>query len=423
MLKLLLIGASFLISRALLIAQPYEISLDSCLKWFGNHYPIYSQLQLQKKTEETQLASLSKSWYPQFSITGQASYQSDVTAIEIPLPNIPLPDPLSKDQYKFFTEISQLVYDGSSVKRQKNAFRVQSQMDYVKNEIEFYKAEGRIIALYFSALLLNAQEKINRYTLSDLDEQIAKLKAAVEAGAALESSLFALEAEKISLEQRTEETSIKLQQVRQSLSLMTGKTFSAQIQFLEPPLPTLNTQMVRKELEWSNLFSQNAEMQWKLKQSQSLPKILFFGQAGYSNPALNFLKKGFNSYYIAGLRLQWNLSPFYTYSNDKEILRLGKSMAVLQKDLFLLNLQQSIDEQVLEIERLKKLMVSDDFLLNYRKKITETARAQLEEGILTSADYIRELNNEEKAKVNAKFHSLQFIQAHYTLNYFNGHTN
>lgn len=421
--KFFVITAFLFLTGSPLTAQTREITVDSCLKWFSTHYPVYAQLKVQKKTEETQLAALSRPWYPQLSITGQASYQSDVTDIEILIPNIPLPDPLSQDQYKFFTELSQLVYDGGSVKRQKNAFRTQSQMEYVKNEIEFYKAEGRIITLFFSALLLNEQEKINRFTLSDLDEQIEKLRASVDAGVVLESNLLALQAEKISIQQRTEEIAFKIQQVRQALSLMTGKSFDEHTVFLQPEQPPLKTQILRKELEWSDLYSQNADAQWKLKQSQSLPKIVLFGQAGYSNPALNFLKKGFVTYYITGLRLDWNLSPLFNLSNDKELLRLGKNMSALQKELFLLNLQQSIDEQSLEIDRLNTLKASDELLLNYRKKITETSRVQLEEGTLTPADYIRELNNEEKAKLNASFHNIQFLQAHYTLNYFYGHSN
>ncbi|MBK9107544.1 MAG: TolC family protein [Saprospiraceae bacterium] len=400
--------------------QVQEITLDSCLHWFRSHYPIFAQLQLQKQTEALQLSSVSKSWFPQLNIIGQATYQSDVTAIEIDIPNILLPDPLSKDQYKFYADLQQLIFDGFSISRQKNALRWQSQMEYVKNDIELYKAEGRVLVLFFSALILNEQQKINSYLISDLDEQILKLQAAVDAGVLLESALQSLLAEKLSTQQRTDEIVYKLKHIRQSLSLMTGRTIGDKDQLLLPELPILKNQVNRKELLWSDMYSNHAEAQWKLKQSQGIPKILLFGQAGYSNPALNFLKKGFDSYYIAGLRLSWNLSPMYSFRNDKELFRLGKSMAALQKDLFHINNQQVINEQLLEIERLQKLMESDALILKYRTNIKEITRSQLDEGTITSADYIRELNAEEKAKVNAILHKIQNIQAHFTLNYYYG---
>jgi hypothetical protein len=55
---------------------------------------------------------------PQINIVGQATYQNEVTELPIKLPNISV-DPLSKDQYKVYADISQTIYDGGNIKNQK----------------------------------------------------------------------------------------------------------------------------------------------------------------------------------------------------------------------------------------------------------------------------------------------------------------
>ncbi|MBK8955173.1 MAG: TolC family protein [Saprospiraceae bacterium] len=401
-------------------AQVQEISLDSCLIWFRQFYPIAQQIRLQNKSEQIQLSTAHKSWWPQLSFTGQTTYQSDVTAIEIPIPNIPLPAPLDKDQYKFYGEINQLLFDGFSIRRQKNALQLTSQIETTKSEIEFYKAETKLLSLFFTALVLKEQQKIQISILSDLDAQITRLQSGVEEGITLESSLQALLAEQLINQQKSDELESKLQYIQKALAAFTGVAFAEEARFIQPMLPQPRKLILRKEIRLSELYTQQAEAQWKLKQSQGIPKILLFGQAGYSNPALNFLKNGFESYYIAGLRFTWNISPAYSFSNDKEQMRIGKNMAALQKELFLIHNQQAIDEQTLEISRLEKIIDTDQKILEYRTQIKAASLAQLNEGSITSADYIRELNAEERAKSNAALHRIQLLQAHYILNYLYG---
>jgi hypothetical protein len=64
---------------------------------------------------------------PQINIVGQATYQNDVTQFPIKLPNISV-DPLSKDQYKVYADISQTIYDGGNIKNQKKLAQAQSEI-------------------------------------------------------------------------------------------------------------------------------------------------------------------------------------------------------------------------------------------------------------------------------------------------------
>ena len=49
--------------------------------------------------------------------------------------------------------------------------------------------------------------------------------------------------------------------------------------------------------------------------------------------------------------------------------------------------------------------------MNKRKNIVNVAATQLENGYITSSDYVTELSNENQAELNKKIHEIQFMIA------------
>lgn len=64
-----------------------------------------------------------------------------------------------------------------------------------------------------------------------------------------------------------------------------------------------------------------------------------------------------------------------------------------------------------ELLRYKELIKADEELIVLRRKIKTSAAAQLDQGVITSADYIRELNAEDQAKQSLIIHQLQYLQS------------
>src|SRR5689334_11282147 len=108
------------ISSALAVhAQtPSSISLQQAFTLAEQNYPLIHQKGLLKQTEQLSIQNLNSNYLPQLVVNGQATYQSDVTSVNIPLPNIKFPIP-SKDQYKVTAEADQLLFDGGVNKAQK----------------------------------------------------------------------------------------------------------------------------------------------------------------------------------------------------------------------------------------------------------------------------------------------------------------
>jgi outer membrane protein TolC len=101
------------------LAQTASLSLQKANELALQNYPLIKQRELVKQTTAFSIDNLSKGFLPQISLSGQASYQSEVTEIKVPIPGVTI-DPPSKDQYKILADVNQLLYDGGVIKQQKN---------------------------------------------------------------------------------------------------------------------------------------------------------------------------------------------------------------------------------------------------------------------------------------------------------------
>ncbi len=401
-------------------AQPNSLTLDSCLKMANENYPLVRQLDLISKTEAYNVSNITKNWWPQVNFNAQASYQSDVTHFDLKIPGLTLPAPPNKDQYKVTLDIGQMLYDGGQIAAQKNIARSGSRMEMIKAETELYKIKERVQQLFFGNLLIQKQIRISELLDKDLDEQIKKAKAALDAKVIAANSLYSLQAEQLKVKQRLEELHSTGTQWLLMLSKFINKSLGSNVEFIEPVKPELIATINRPEIRLFDEQSNWSEYQHKATTTANIPRLQAFAQLGYSNPALNFLKEGFQSYYIAGVKFNWNLSSFYTNGNSRKINILNKSIAALQKETFEFNMQLSIIQQQEEIRKFESLLESDKQLIELRRKIKEAAKAQWENGIISVSDYLRELNAEDQAKTNEGIHQIQYLQSAYLHNYYSG---
>ena len=201
----------------------------------------------------------------------------------------------------------------------------------------------------------------------------------------------------------------------QMLGLLINQPLDESIK-LEPPVLTgisSEVEINRPELKLFSSQQNMIESQDGLTISKILPKASLFFQGGYGKPSLNMLGNEFDWFYITGARLTWSLSSLYSYGNEKEINEINKNSIKAQKQTFLLNTNISIKQQLQEIDKLKKLITVDKEIVDIRISVKESAKAQLENGVITSSDFIRELNAEDTAKQNLAIHKTQLLLAQY----------
>ena len=66
------------------------------------------------------------------------------------------------------------------------------------------------------------------------------------------------------------------------------------------------------------------------------------------------------------------------------------------------------------------MLQTDDEIVLLRNKIKETSLIQLENGVITSADFIREANAENQARQKKSLHEMQLLLAEYSLMWMKG---
>jgi hypothetical protein len=72
------------------------------------------------------------------------------------------------------------------------------------------------------------------------------------------------------------------------------------------------------------------------------------------------------------------------------------------------------------VTKLQELIKIDDQLIALRIKIKETSKVQLDNGVISANDYLRELNAEDQAKQNLLLHKTQLMMAVYSYNSISG---
>ncbi len=404
MLFLFLILADVSFSQTLTLEKVNELA--------RKNYPLIRQKDLIRQTKEITVENLNKGYLPQFSISGQATYQSDVTRVKIPVPGISI-EPLSKDQYRIVADVNQMIYDGGLTKNQKNMQGVNAEVEEQKIEVELYKLTERINQIYLSILFFEEQLKQTELIKKDLETGMKKVEAQVQNAVAFKSNLNLLKAEILKAEQRVIELNATRAGLIDVLSLFTGEAYTSATVFEKPVLIKSSAEqtILRPELNLFQLQQKLLNGQNNLIKARNLPKTSLFLQGGYGRPGLNMLENKFAAYYITGVRFNWAFGGLYTSKRDRELVEVNKKIIGVQQDVFLLNTNSQLKQQQAEIDKISQLIDKDLEIIDLRIKVKDAAKAQLENGVITANDYLREVNAEDQARQTLIVHQIQLLQA------------
>ena len=403
----------FLFFIGLINAQE-TITLEQCYQWSRENYPLIKKQELIKKAEQYTTENALKGWLPQVNITAQTTYQNDVTQFPVKLPNVNV-EPLSKDQYKVFADVSQTIYDGGNIRNQKNLAKIQSEVQTIQTEVELDKLKERINQLYFGILQTNKQWTQLQFTKLDIKEGIKKAEAQLKNGVIFRSNLDVLKAELVKIEQKEIELQAIKQNFVQMLSYFIKKNIDENTQLETPEKILLTKNNNRSELKLFDAQKQLLETQRKIINTKNTPKLGAFFQGGYGKPGFNMLKNEFDIFYIGGIRLNIPISGFYTQKNDLALLENQSQEIEIQRENFLFNQNFIEIQQRNDLEKIQNLIDKDNELIELRKNIKTASLAQLENGVITTNDYLREVTAEEQAILTKITHEIQYLLTQYNL--------
>ena len=248
-----------------------SVTITQCYEWARANYPQIHQMGLIDQTERYSLSNVGKAWLPQLSVSGKASYQSDVTKLPLDgdkisslLPGFEIPS-LSKDQYQVVAQVDQTIWDGGSTRSARALTRAEAIANREQLESELYALNDRVNQIYFGCLLQDELIRQNALLQKELQVNIERIKAMMDNGVANQSDLESMEVELLNARQNEIELRASRTAYRQMLATFINKPLTDQVVLKTPESPerSLSTQINRPELRALDAKSEWIETQNK----------------------------------------------------------------------------------------------------------------------------------------------------------------
>jgi len=376
------------------------------------YYPLLKQKDLHQQIGETRAHEAGAHLKPQVMVSGQGTYQSEVTKFDFPSGGDFHSPIIKPDQYSLGLQVEQNLFDYGVAKTKKEIVISNSAAQSQKADVDYVQVKERINMLFGQIIMQQENRKIFELRKSEIDAQRKKMQSAVDNGAALKSNYLVLESEYLQTEQRLEEIKANQHSNYNTLNTLTGLSIDSTYNFVLPdnqPLATLDN--IRPEYEFFRLQDYSLATQSDLIHKENLPKFYAFGNGFVGRPGYNFLNNDIRPYGMAGLGLKWNLSSYYTDNDQRADLSLQQMLVTNQKEVFDLNLKASLDQDLDDISKLEKLIVLDEKIVEAKTAIRISSSSQLDNGVITSSDYIIDLNGETQAQFNLHLHQIQLVMA------------
>ena len=418
---------NFLLGLVMLPAATMSQTLEECQQAAERNYPLIRQYDLIGKTTQLTVANIQKGWLPQVSAQAQATYQSDVTAwpgeMKTMMTGMGIDmKGLKKDQYRVGIDVQQTIYDGGAISSQKAVAREQGRVQEAQTEVNLYNVRKRVNEMYFSLLMLDEHILLNH----DLQELLAgnerKLQAMVKGGTAAESDWQSVKAERLNARQQA--TSLESQ--KRMLTAMLSTFCGIEVREVRKPVmsiavvqqQTVQQQTgLRPELRALDAQIGLFNAQEKALNSALMPKLSVFAQGYYGYPGLNMFEDMMSHDWslngIIGARLTWNIGALYTRKNDKAKLQLQRDLTESNREVFLFNNRLEQIQQNEEISRYQQLMADDEEIIVLRSAVRKAAESKLSHGIIDVNDLVREINQENAARVQQSIHEIEMLKEIY----------
>ncbi|MBN1462891.1 MAG: TolC family protein, partial [Paludibacteraceae bacterium] len=214
-------------------AYSQVLSLDTCQLLARQNHPLLKQAGVIDELYTLRNKSVNAGNLPQIDFSGRASYQSDVTAIELKIPGFNMPE-LSKDQYKIYVDVKQKIYDFGVTRKRKGVEIADRNINIQQNEVELYKIKETVNTLFFNALALQENNNILMLKRQSLDERIKIVASAVKNGVSLPNELDNLRAEALLTDQQQMELLMNKNTTLSLLGILIGSEISEDVQITNP---------------------------------------------------------------------------------------------------------------------------------------------------------------------------------------------
>ena len=407
----------------MLPAMAQAQTLEECQRAAEGNYPLIRQYGLIEKTTDLNVANIQKGWLLQVSASAQATLQSDVTAFPDEFQKLYQQmgitmEGLERDQYRVGIDVQQTVYDAGNIKSQKEIARRQGELQSRQNEVTMYNVRKSVNEMYFSLLLVDEQIRLNADLQTVLEGNEKKLAAMLKGGTASESDWQNVKAERLNVVQKMTGLQSQRTALARMLSIFCGIEVNG---LVKPEMPeNMNPSInLRPELKALDAQLRLTDAQERALDAAMMPRLGVFAQGYYGYPGYNMfedmMSRKFSWNGMIGARLTWNIGALYTRKNDKAKLQVQRETTEVNRERFLFDNNLEQIEQNENISRYRQMMTDDEEIISLRSSIRKAAESKLAHGIIDVNDLVREINSENKARVEQCIHEIEMLKEIYDL--------
>jgi outer membrane protein TolC len=386
--------------------------------------PRAEQAELRQRATGLELRNLSAGYLPQLSVTGQATYQSDV-------PTAPFTGPggvgieVPKDQYRADLQVNQMVWDGGRIGARRGLERARLAESEASLRTDLYRTRQDVDGAFFQALLLQQRMAEVDRLVSDLESKLKEVRSQVRNGAALPGDTAAMQAEILQAGQKRDRLAADRRAALGVLTRLTGRKVGPEDILALPDLSERvraargdeaggGTGVTARHRPEFDLLARERDVlasREQLAGTERLPKLVAFGTAGYGKPGLNLLGSGFDTYWRAGVQFEWAPWRWGSVSREKQALDLRRQIVATEEQAFSRRLGRAVQEPIETIGRLRRALDSDQQIIELRSQIERQAEHQLEEQVITPARYIDIRDDLYDARDAWQTHRVQLAEA------------
>ena len=418
-----------ILSLSLALCLPlFSQTIDECQRAAEQNYPLIRQYDLIGKTADVSVENLQKGWLPQITASAQATYQSDVASwpdeMAGMLSQMGLDmKGLRRDQYRVGIDIAQTVYDGGAIRSQKEIARQQAAVSAAQNDVSLYTLRKRVNEMYFSLLLIDNRIALSRDMQALLLTNEKKLASMYKRGTASESDYNTVRAERISTSQRLTDLTAQRSTLARLLAAFCGMD---SVSVTMPADETTLQSGTRPELRLIDERIRLTEARQHMLSSQLMPRLSVFASGFYGYPGYNMFEDMMSHRWslngMVGVRMTWNIGALYTHKGDKARLSIERDALDVERSTFLFNNRLERLQQQDNISRYDTLLADDEEIISLREKVRKAAESKLAHGIIDVGDLVREINNENAARMQLMAHKIEKMKQVYDMKITDGVT-
>lgn len=395
-----------------------QTTLDECIRWAYDNYPQIKEMSLIEMTKGIDLKNADYAWLPHLNIAGKATWQSEVVEMPMDIPGMDINIP--HDQYGLTAEFTQQLWDGGTSRSQKELAEVGAEVKKTQLETNLWSIRSRVQNVFLGIILIDKQLELNRLLRESLERSSEEVKSRMEAGVSLPSDLDQVSVNILSCLQQRASLDADRKSYVKILGLLTGRDMTDvelavpqdAVNYVDDGARDFET---RPEMAFYAAQLKQNEFQRRQLNTLISPKLNLSLQGGYGRPGMNMLSGDFSGYFVAGLKLQWNIGALYTRGLDKRKVNADAQKIDLTRKSFILNSSVEAEQKNNAILKARDVLEKDSEIIALRQRIRASGENQYREGTIKMNDYLSMLDEEYKAKANESMHEIQLMMAVYDM--------